>query len=321
MLPILPLIPGIPGIPGILPFPPVPIIRCPPIPCPVGQVFDENRCRCVCTNQISQCPGRTTYNPRTCRCECLNRPVCNQFQQLNNRLCTCINVLPLPLPPPTRCPPLQCSLFQRFNPLACRCECAPRRCPIPKILDPSSCQCVCRPGSFARCNSINQRFNSDTCRCECTRVQVTVEVQVPGTLIPGLLRPGPLLPGPLIPGPAQQPVFPQFFGARTGTPGSKRKRHAFERRKARAQRDEVEGPQGNFRIYRRKRSRSPGPGTGGFLFPPQLPPQLVRGPPVRGPPVRGPPVQGPPRTVTERRVVPAPCPGGTFLQSSTCTCI
>ena len=68
-----------------------------------------------------------------------------------------------------------------------------------------------------------------------------------------------------------------------------------------------------------RRSTSSGSSRGrGFVFRP-LPP--VRGPPVRGPPIPGPFVPGPSTTVTERRLVSAPCPDGTIVNSRSCECL
>lgn len=244
---------------------------------------------------------------------------------------------PLPLPPATICPPsagLICNAFQTLNPQTCQCECRqPSTCPRPRVLDPNTCECICRRRAARRCSSL-QVFNDDTCECECTQVFVTVEIDVPGPPIPGPSIPGPLVPGPLVPGPPIQRQFPSpfLFPRISRTPGGRirtfrLKRHVRKVKEAELDNQNVQGPQLNNAKQRQKRRRTrTRTDPGEFFIPPFLPPfpaplvpgPLVPGPPVRGPSVPGPLVPGPSRVVTERRLVPAPCPAGT--ESRNCEC-
>ncbi|XP_019849427.1 PREDICTED: vegetative cell wall protein gp1-like [Amphimedon queenslandica] len=335
---------------------PIPAVRPPPcqriFPCTVGQVFDESRCQCVCAVQITQCPGRTTYNPSQCKCECTIIQACLSFQRFNTLLCVCepstpptVPLPPAPLPPvvvfppapapPGPLPPLppagpicppssqfRCNSFQVLNPSTCNCECSPlaaSRCRFPQSLNPTTCQCECSRTTAASCNSQLQRFNFDNCECECINVFVTIQRTIPGAPVRGPSIPGPFVPGPFIPAPPAP--FPPFIPrtGRTGTPGTRSKRRAKKRE---ARNGEVLGPDGEFKVrgVMKRRTGPTGPGTGpGFIFPPILPP--VRGPPVRGPSIPGPFVPGPSTIVTERRLVSAPCPAGTVVNSRSCECL
>lgn len=290
-----------------------PANNCPGLRCFVNQVPNFQTCQCQCRNLV-QCRFPQIFNPSTCQCQCPANRICSnlQFVDPNTCLCTCRQDIACPRgqvrdPFSCRCEcdRRSCRFPQVLNPDTCQCECSRRFCPSPRFLNPATCQCECRNGQFS-CNSRNKRFNPDTCQCECIQVSVSVQVTEPGFPIPGPPAPpqGPIfIGGSRTPGGKLRPGagnfifggngFNGFNGFNTGFPQTFGNGFPiFGRRKRAALINE-----------RNRRSKSR---RGGFIFIPPAP--------------TGPPATSPPSIRTEIRFVPAPCPGGTFLNSASCSC-
>lgn len=131
--------------------------------CPLGKAFDSSRCHCVCITQVSLCPGRQTYNYGTCKCECPVRLVCNQLQRRNEQQCRCDPIYTLPYPyniqvsaPPTLYPAVTCPASTRFL------------CNSRQTLNQRTCRCECSRSASNRC-TLRQVLDPSTCECVCRR--------------------------------------------------------------------------------------------------------------------------------------------------------
>jgi hypothetical protein len=145
--------------------------------CRPGQAFDLSRCRCICLNQVSSCHGAAIYNSHTCRCECSVRPLCDQYQVVNENYCRCDPLYPGGIPP---------SLLPAFGQVGSVRIVGPQLVrPLVRPVRPNRFNRLLRPGRLGRrrcpnvlCNE-NQKLNRHTCECECRQVYATVEVPLP----------------------------------------------------------------------------------------------------------------------------------------------
>ena len=259
---------------------------CPPSSsrfCSPGQIFNPTTCQCECSRFAAQrCTSHQRLDPVTCECVCTHKSAASCTSLQRLDSVTCECVC-------NRRHAARCTSLQRFNPDTCECECSRRRCRFPQVLNPKTCQCSCRGHTALTCTGL-QRFNSRICQCECIQVYVTTQFQIPGSV--------------------QQAQFPSFFIPQLSQFRGKRSSHKARKLKKLSvnEVEKVQGPSKNsdLKIREKRRSRSrTRPGTGRIFF----------FPPTSGF------VSQPPTITTQRQLISAPCPAGTFLDSRRCECL
>ena len=327
--------------------------------CSPGQIFNRTTCQCECSHFAAQrCTSRQHFDPVTCECVCSHRNAasCTSLQQFNADTCKCecshnhtrcrfpqildINTCQC------SCQVLRCNRLQRFNSHTCQCECmqvyvtiqvrVPELGPQTLFYIPwlfrgrfrgkrNSDETINLKNLSVGDNNVEGPPKNHIRRKRQTRTRTGPGTR-PGRTGPGT-RPGGTGPGtrPGRTGPGTGPIRtgPGTRPGRTG-PGTRRTRPGRIGPGTRRTRPGRTGP-GTRRTRpggtgpgtRRSRPGGTGPGTRpGGTRPGAVPGSTGPG---TGQTLFLPSSNG--LMTTQRRLIPAPCPAGTFLHIRQCECL